>query len=185
MYNLKTGHIIKRMKKRSSSMPSDKQWKFIKEYPKDLKKGDAAVRAGYKRASGQGLYKKWKHLIDIEIQAGLNEAGVDRDYVLRRLKEIDELDVIDILDEDGDLLPLREWPKEWRTSISGVELSRIAQGSEQAILKKIKWPDKVKNLEMLGKHTEILAWGKNEDDTSAKESNGPNIYIVRLPSNGR
>jgi phage terminase small subunit len=40
-----------------------------------------------------------------------------------RLVEIDQMDVIDILNDDGSLKPIREWPKIWRTTLSGFDLS--------------------------------------------------------------
>jgi phage terminase small subunit len=40
---------------------------------------------------------------------------VSADYVLMRLVEIDQMDVLDILNDDGSLKPIAEWPKIWRT----------------------------------------------------------------------
>ncbi|MCL0196158.1 hypothetical protein M2T54_29260, partial [Klebsiella pneumoniae] len=37
--------------------------------------------------------------------------------------EIDQMDVLDILNDDGSLKPIREWPKIWRTTLSGFDLS--------------------------------------------------------------
>lgn len=91
---------------------------------------------------------------------------VNAEYVLKRLKEIDELDVIDILNDDMDgFRPLKEWPKSWRTSISGVDIQHVLTGGDEPIekiIKKIKWPDKVKNLEMIGKHVNVRAWEKEQ-----------------------
>lgn len=94
------------------------------------------------------------------------EAQVDAIYVLRRLKEIDELDIIDImLDDLSAFKPLSEWPKSWRTSISGLDLHSIMSGGDEPIetlVKKIKWPDKTKNLELIGKHVNVKAWEKEQ-----------------------
>lgn len=87
---------------------------------------------------------------------------VSADYVLMRLVEIDQMDVLDILNDDGSLKPIREWPKIWRTTISGFDLSstimNMNEDSIETILKKIKWPDKVKNLELIGKHVDVNAF---------------------------
>jgi len=89
---------------------------------------------------------------------------VDAKYVLGRLVEIDRMDFAGIFDEGGNsLLPIREWPKVWRQYISGFDFSEIwdGGGGERqmvGLLKKIKWPDKVKNLEMLGKHVSVNAF---------------------------
>lgn len=87
---------------------------------------------------------------------------VSADYVLLRLVEIDQMDVLDILNDDGSLKPIREWPKIWRTTLSGFDLSstimNMNEDSIETILKKIKWPDKVKNLELIGKHVDVMAF---------------------------
>lgn len=93
------------------------------------------------------------------------EVQTDAYYVLRRLRQIDELDIIDIVKDDlSGFRPLSEWPKEWRTSISGLDMKRMIQAGEdtpiETIVEKIKWPDKVKNLEMIGRHVEVKAWEK-------------------------
>lgn len=92
------------------------------------------------------------------------EFKVDATYVLRRLTEIDNMDFADIFEEDGETLkPIREWPKVWRTYISSLDVHQLFAGRGDdremiGMLKKIKWPDKVKNLELLGKHVTVQAF---------------------------
>lgn len=91
---------------------------------------------------------------------------VDAAYVLKRHIEIDQMDVLDILTEDGGMKPISEWPPIWRQYISGMDLAEMFEGygderTVAGILKKIKWPDKVKNLELLGKHVEVGAYKEN------------------------
>ncbi len=90
------------------------------------------------------------------------------------LVEIDQMDVLDILNDDGGMKPIAEWPKVWRTSLSAMDIATIktTQASLQKengeadlsvedvehILKKVKWPDKVKNLELIGKHVDVNAF---------------------------
>ena len=94
-----------------------------------------------------------------------NSVAVDAKYVLKRLVEIDELDVIDILDNTGNMKAIRDWPKSWRTSISGLDVQDMMSGDTESVIKKIKWPDKLRNLELLGKHVDIKAWdGENSDN---------------------
>ncbi|MCU6180752.1 terminase small subunit [Enterobacter roggenkampii] len=99
---------------------------------------------------------------------------VSADYVLMRLVEIDQMDVLDILNDDGGMKPIAEWPRVWRTSLSAMDIATIktTQASLQKengeadlsvedvehILKKVKWPDKVKNLELIGKHVDVNAF---------------------------
>lgn len=88
---------------------------------------------------------------------------IDAAYVLRRLAEIDQMDAADLFDDEGRLLPIRQWPKVWRQYISGMDVSEVwaGTGDEREVvgmLKKVKWPDKTKNLELLGKHVDVSAF---------------------------
>lgn len=91
------------------------------------------------------------------------DAQIDASYVLKRLIEIDQMDFADILNADHSFKDITEWPKVWRQYLSGIDLAEIWEGSGDdrrtvGMLKKIKWPDKVRNLEMLGKHVDIQAF---------------------------
>jgi len=68
------------------------------------------------------------------------------------------MDVADILDDAGNILPVRDWPKCWRQTISGLDVNEILSGDVATVIKKIKWPDKVKNLELIGKHVDVQAF---------------------------
>lgn len=140
-----------------------RQQRFVDEYLIDLNATKAATRAGYsaKTAASQGE----RLLRNVEVAAAIAAAKkaraerteVDADYVLKRMIEIDQMDVLDIMDDDMAIKPVSEWPKVWRQYLSGFDLAEMFEGrGEQremiGILKKIKWPDKVKNLELLGRH---------------------------------
>ena len=53
---------------------------------------------------------------------------VSADYVLMRLVEIDQMDVIDILNDDMSIKPVSDWPKVWRQYITGFELADMFEG---------------------------------------------------------
>lgn len=128
----------------------------------------AAINAGYSPNTA-GKFAS-QNMRDERIQKRIAELMEERnkrlrvsaDYVLLRLVEIDQMDVLDILNDDGSLKPIREWPKIWRTTLSGFDLSstimNMDETSIETILKKIKWPDKVKNLELIGKHVDVNAF---------------------------
>ncbi|MDU6963845.1 terminase small subunit [Klebsiella aerogenes] len=128
----------------------------------------AAINAGYSPNTA-GKFAS-QNMRDARIQKRIAELMEDRnkrlrvsaDYVLLRLVEIDQMDVLDILNDDGGLKPIREWPKIWRTTLSGFDLSSTIMNMDETtietILKKIKWPDKVKNLELIGKHVDVMAF---------------------------
>nr|WP_052923240.1 terminase small subunit [Escherichia coli] len=146
---------------------TDKQELFAREFIIDLNATQAAIRAGYSEKSSRNQGARMMANDDIldriaELKAERNEqVGVDAAYVLRRLTEIDQMDVLDILLANGELKPIKDWPKVWRTTLSGMDVVEMASADSAALLKKIKWPDKVKNLELLGKHVDVQAFKEN------------------------
>jgi len=88
---------------------------------------------------------------------------IDAAYVLNRHAEIDQMDITDILNPDWTFKPLLDWPKVWRISISSIDVQEIRAGQDDperamGYLKRLKWPDKLKNLETLGKHVDVQAY---------------------------
>ena len=146
-----------------------KQQRFIVEYLIDLNAAQAAIRAGnaVKGAKDQAyqLMQRPEVVAAIKeaIEARNQRTQVDADYVLNRLTEIDQMDLLDILDDGMSIKPLSKWPKVWRQSLSGFDIAEMFEGVGKerdlvGLMKKIKWPDKVKNLELLGKHVNVNAF---------------------------
>lgn len=148
---------------------TDKQRRFVDEYLVDLNATQAAIRAGY---SAKTAYSQAERLLrNVDVARAVEDAKAARaarvevsaDYVLRRLVEIDQMDVLDIMTDDMSLKPVSEWPLIWRQYLSGFDLADMFEGRGEdremvGILKKIKWPDKVKNLELLGRHVSVRAF---------------------------
>lgn len=130
----------------------------------------AAINAGYSPNTAAKFASQ--NMRDERVQKRIAELMEERnkrmrvsaDYVLMRLVEIDQMDVIDILDDEGGLKPISQWPKVWRTSLSAMDINRIRMAGKddeddiESTLQKIKWPDKVKNLELIGKHVDVNAF---------------------------
>lgn len=146
-----------------------KQQRFVVEYLIDLNATQASIRAGYsKRTAGQiGDENLKKPQIAQAIKEAMDfrnqRTQINADYVLNRLVEIDQLDVLDILRDDMSFKPLSEWPKGWRQYLVGFDIAEMFEGSGEdrsmvGLMKKIKWPNKVKNLELLGKHVNVNAF---------------------------
>lgn len=134
----------------------------------------AAINAGF--SPNTAAVKASVMMRDERIQKRIAELMEERnkrlrvsaDYVLLRLVEIDQMDVIDILNDDMSIKPVSEWPKVWRQYLTGFELADMFEGRGDekelvGILKKIKWPDKVKNLELIGKHVDVNAFKERLD----------------------
>ena len=146
-----------------------KQQAFVVEYLVDLNATKAAIRAGY--AAKGAKDQAYQLMQRPEVAGAIKEAmearnqrtQVDADYVRNRLTEIDQMDLLDILDDDMSIKPLSKWPKVWRQSLSGFDIAEMFEGAGKerdlvGLMKKIKWPDKVKNLELLGKHVNVNAF---------------------------
>ncbi|EAV0443162.1 terminase small subunit [Salmonella enterica] len=143
---------------------------YAQEYTKcPENQTQAAINAGF--SPNTAAVKASVMMRDERIQKRIAELMEERnkrlrvsaDYVLLRLVEIDQMDVIDILNDDMSIKPVSEWPKVWRQYLTGFELADMLEGRGDekelvGILKKIKWPDKVKNLELIGKHVDVNAF---------------------------
>lgn len=155
-----------------------KQQRFVEEYLIDLNATQAAIRSGYSEKTARDI--GCENLAKPNIAKAIQEAQakraeqtqIDAAYVLRRLVEIDQMDVLDIMDDNYCLKPIGEWPKIWRQYISNIENLEEFEGfgedrTQTGWLKKIKWPDKTKNLELLGKHVSVGAF-KDKIEHSGK-----------------
>ena len=154
---------------------SDQHRLFCREYLIDFNGSEAAKRAGYSARTAKVIASQL--IADPLIIAELSRAKaeriertkIDADYVLMRLVEIDQMDVADILMPSGAVKPISEWPDPWRRYIASFDvMESISEDSGATLLKKIKWPDKVKNLELIGKHVAVQAFNdkleiKNSD----------------------
>ncbi|WGO82305.1 terminase small subunit [Arsenophonus apicola] len=159
---------------------TNKQEAFCREYLIDLNATQAAIRAGYSEKTAHEQASRLLANVKVEkriqelMKARKNRLNIDADYVLKRLVDIDQMDVLDIINESGDLRPIKDWPKVWRTTLSGLDIAAIRVDGAEALLKKVKWPDKIKNLELLGKHVSVQAFReqvKNEHDVVGTLSN--------------
>ncbi len=166
-----------------------KQAAFVEEYLVDLNATQAAIRARYSKKTAKDIGCQNLAKLNVQtaiqklMQERIDKVKIDSEYVLKRLVEIDRMDVADILSDDGSVLPVTEWPKIWRQFIAGFDVSELYKGTGKerlaiGVLKKIKWPDKLKNLELIGKHVDIQAF-KEKRDVSSED--GLPVVIVHDP----
>lgn len=140
-----------------------KQARFCAEYLVDLNATQAAIRAGYsaKTAHAQGH----RLLRDAEVQTRLDELRTRRaervevkaDDVLRELLHLSTVDIGAAFAEDGTPLPLKDIPEKVRRALSGVEVTtKLADDGRVATVTKLRFWDKTKGLELLGKHLKLF-----------------------------
>lgn len=108
--------------------------------------------------------------------------------MLRRLVEIEQMDVLDIINDDMSIKPVSCWPKSWRQYLAGFDLAEMfeGRGDEREMIgipKKIKWPDKLKYLELLGRHVDVQAF-KDKVDVSGEINQVDRILAARICARG-
>lgn len=142
---------------------------FPDEYIVDLNATAAAKRCGY---SEKTAYSQGQRLLkNVEIQAAIQTAmnaraervKIDADWILQKLVDIVNADPLDILNDNLSMKPISEWPPAWRKILAGFDVREERAFEEgksvpDGWLKKIKWPDKLKALELIGKHSEVQAF---------------------------
>ncbi len=161
--------------KRGAVELTPRQSRFVDEYLIDLNGTQAAIRAGYSEkcaeVTASRLLRNAKVAAEIanRQEERSKRTQIDADYVLHRLHEIDQLDIADILDSTGNVLPVKQWPKAWRTSVSGLDVQEMMSGDIQSIVRKVKWPDKLRNLELIGKHVSVRAFDEDKNGGGAED----------------
>lgn len=151
-------------------MLTARQQRFVEEYLRDLNATQAAERAGYsKRTANEQAAQLMKHpeiiaAIDAAKSDRSERTGVSADWVLRRLVEEAQADLADLYDAKGDLRPIAEWPPIWRQGlVQGIEINALYEGhGEDRVqigeMKKIRLSDRVRRIELIGKHVRINAF---------------------------
>lgn len=141
-----------------------KQRTFIEEYLVDLNATQAAIRAGYSRKTAKeiGCENLSKPNIQEAIRVAMDErsqrTGVTVDRVLAAIAKIGFSDIREIFTGSGKLCPITDLPDDIATAIQSIDVvARPIDVSDDDIKEvehvyKIKLSDKLKGLELLGKH---------------------------------
>ena len=146
---------------------------------------NAGKTAGYRATHAGKIFAKdivQARIAELQAQkarAAEEEFKIDATYVLKRLVDIHQMDIADILDDEDQVIPVKKWPKIWRQCISQFDVEALFAGRggdrlEIGILKKIKWPDQVRILDMIGKHIGVNAFKE------VREIQGPGGGPVRV-----
>jgi len=143
-----------------------KQSAFVREYLVDLNATKAAIRAGYSEDTAYSIGSE--NLTKPEIAEAIQDAMKQRasrvelksDDILRELLRMATVDISLAFDESGDLKPLHEIPEDVRRCIAGVEVQERTIGEDEDAhvvrVKKVKFWDKPRALELLGKHLKLF-----------------------------
>lgn len=140
---------------------------FVAEYLVDKNATKAAERAGYTERSaystGHRLLKNAEiaRLIEEGLQKQEKRTLLTGDRVLRELCRIAFLDPRKIYQDDGTPRPIKDLPADVARAIVGVDIDEIWEGygedrQQTGVTKKLKFGDKVRALELLGKHFKLF-----------------------------
>ena len=170
----------KRRVRKPAQRLSPKQERFCHAYLVNLDPGEAAKKAGYSPA---GNYAKSGHdLLQVhavkkriaELMENRNRrTDINADWMLKRLAEEVNADIADLYDADGNVRPISEWPDIWRKGlVAGIDITDF-KGVKTV---SIRLSDRVKRLEMIGKHINVGAFRENVAHTG--KDGGP-IEVIR------
>lgn len=136
---------------------------FALEYLVDLNATAAYERAGgsAKTANSTGprmlQHPGVKELIESQLAKRTAKLELTADRVLLELTRVGFLDLGGAFGPDGQLLALGEMPEDVRRALSGIDTEQIqADDGPAGTVLKIRTADKLKALELLGKHLKLF-----------------------------
>lgn len=133
---------------------TEKQKKFVEEYLIDLNATQAAIRAGYsvKNAGKIGHELLEKTRISNEITKKIAErsrrTGINADRVLIELAKIAFVNADDVIESKD--ATLKENAS--RDDLAAIQSIKVKTFGEDGVEREIKFADKIKALDMLGRH---------------------------------
>jgi phage terminase small subunit len=151
---------------------SEFEMRFCQEYIKDLNATQAYLRARIDKeiksstANVEGCKLLAKPNVQAKVEHLASERSartqIDGDKVLTRVDGMAKTDPRRLYDENGALLPPHLWPDDVALSVQSVETTELFEqmGSERIHIgytKKVKFWDKVKSNELLGKHLKLFS----------------------------
>lgn len=136
---------------------TEKQQRFIDEYLIDLNATQAAIRAGYsvKTAREQAS----QNLTKLNIQQAISEkmaerskrTGVNQDRIVLELAKIAFVNAADVIDSDDATIKAGATADD-TAAIQSVKVKVIPTKEGEGVEREIRLNDKLKALELLGKH---------------------------------
>lgn len=142
-----------------------KQERFVEEYLVDLNATQAAIRAGYsvKTAAKQG----WQLLENPRVLARVSEAqaqrsrrtGINQDRVVRELARVALVNATDVINMDEATIR-SDATADDTAAIASVKVKTIPTADGDGVEREVRLADKLKALELLGKHLGMFKDGQ-------------------------
>ena len=134
-----------------------KQKRFVEEYLIDLNATQAAIRAGYSPDTAQQMGSEnlskpvIKNAIDKVIAERSRRTGINQDRVIQEIAKLAFLNPIDVIDMDEATIK-GEANRDDTACIASVKVKVIPGEDGNITEREVKTYDKLKALELLGKH---------------------------------
>jgi phage terminase small subunit len=147
-----------------------KQQLFIQEYLIDLNATQAAIRAGYSPDSAQEIGSQnlsklmVKNAIDKAIAERSRRTGINQERVILELAKIAFLNPTDVINMDEATIK-GESNRDDTAAIASVKVKRIPTEEGEITEREVKTYDKIKALELLGKHLGMFKDNLNINST--------------------
>ena len=151
---------------------TQKQKQFCEEYIIDLNARQAAIRAGYSEKTAEvqasRLLTKAKVQEYISLLKGKRQerTEVTQDMVVMELAKIAFINADDFYDNDGSIKSLNDLDSKTRGALKSYQVKTVKIGDDYEEVAVHQSHDKIKALELLGKHLGIF-----EKDNNQKDSN--------------
>lgn len=134
-----------------------KQKLFVEEYLIDLNATQAAIRAGYSPDTAKAIGSE--NLTKPDIRAHIDKAmaerskrtGVNADRVAMELAKIAFINAMDVIDTKTATVKADALPED-TAAIQSVKVKTSSSANSEMVEREIKMADKIKALELLGKH---------------------------------
>lgn len=136
---------------------TNKQKNFCEEYLIDLNATQAAIRAGYSPESAASIGSEnmqkpdIRARIDKAIAERSKRTGANADRVIRELARVAFINANDVIDIDSATLKADACEDD-TAAIASVKVKTIPTADGEGVEREIKLADKLKALELLGKH---------------------------------
>lgn len=136
---------------------TDKQQRFVEEYLIDLNATQAAIRAGFsvKNAGKIGPELLGKTRVKLAIDKAMAErsrrTGITQDRVLQELAKIAFVNATDVINMDEATIR-GDANREDTAAIASVKVKTIPGEEGDIVEREVKMCDKLKALELIGKH---------------------------------
>jgi len=150
------------MNERLNQLSPQKRMFVLELLKNNFKIGAAAESVGLVASTGSAFFAEFdvQCAIEEQMQQRVDRTQVDADWVLLQLAKMFDADLADIfVPGSNDLRPIHEWPEIWRKMTTAVKIDdKSSRESGQYTVKDVKILDRLKALEMIGKHTDVRAF---------------------------